>query len=166
MKNEERWKKMAGYELRFRTAFEKSGLSQSAFAPIVGATQPLISNYLSGDAKPRPILSQKLAYSLKVSYPWLTWNMGEETYYPNTYPMELFHSTFEDRLIYLCWTNHHDTQSLSHALNKSGSAIQYWFEGQRRPSKKSLDDLCEILDADPTWLLYGSEDLICEPGSK
>lgn len=147
---------MIGFNDRLRLAMELRGESQSSLARQLELTQPEIHYYLKGKIKPRPIVRQKLAYVLKVSYQWLAWGSGELVDSETGSPFEEFHQSFEDRFIFLFWSRGISVQQLASTMEVSYNEIEYWMEGDRYPTEEKLDRVCEIFDVSRNWLERGN----------
>ena len=144
---------MEGFSERIAFAMEQRSISQTSLAKLVGLTQPEISNYVRGKSYPRLPIIQLLAYQLHVDYRWL--KVGEGNYKIETkdYPIEMFHSNFQERLTWLIWSRNENLQTLSKKLGLSSSTlISYWLEGSRIPSADMMNKLSDLFAISEQWL--------------
>jgi transcriptional regulator with XRE-family HTH domain len=144
---------MKGFSKRINIAMAMSRHSQSSLAKCIRISQPEISNYCRGKNFPRLEVIQKLSFELNVNYNWLKTGQGLHKIESKEELITSFHSTFQERLIWLLWKNRIDCKTLAGHLGFSSStAISYWCEGDRTPNQDNLEKLSTFFNIDSEWL--------------
>ena len=112
-------------------------ISQSELSRNLEVAQAQISNFIRDKSYPRPILRQRLAATLRISYTWLSWNIGEpKTYKVDEYPEGQFFLTFSERLTYSIWSRgFKDLTEIVKLTGFSNTAFQYWIDAKRPPTQ-------------------------------
>lgn len=153
LKNSRRKAEMEGFPARLRWAMEKREENQLTLSGKVGVSQPQIYHYLIGKSTPRPLVRQRLAYGLKIGYPWLIWGEGQPKVEMKRYPVEEFWCSFSERLIFALWNNGYNAPEFAKELKVSSTTVQFWLEGERSPKKEFIPFICQLLNVKQEWLL-------------
>lgn len=158
-KNSIRHQLMVGFSDRIRKAMRIKRITQLQLSSLVSVTQPEISYYCSGKAYPRLGVIQQLAFHLNVSYTWLKYGTCEP-YSTLDQIVESFHSTFQERLICLLWTNNSSPVKIAKELDCSSTIVSHWCEGDRIPTDENCLALARYFNVKLDWLTSGVENFI------
>lgn len=148
---------MIGFDERLSFAMSLNPeYNMTSLGKAVGLSFAQISNYLKNKSYPRLEKAQWLAFVLKVDYQWLKYGIGNHSIPNQEYLMDQFHSTMQERIIFLIWWNNTSPLELSRKLGLKGSTtITYWMEGERLPSENGLALISNFFKVDPNWILEG-----------
>lgn len=151
-KNKSKIERMLGFGDRLIESMDGRGISQSALSRATGISQSTICWYRQNKFWPRPESGQKLAYHLMVDYQWLLFGNGHKAFFSQPYPIEQFHTTFANRLVYLMWTNNCTIKETSIKADIWLATLQDYVEGNHKPDRRVLIRLCDSMGWDFDWL--------------
>lgn len=131
-------------------------MSQLRLSTLISVSQPEISYYCRGKAYPRLGVIQQLAFHLNVSYLWLKFGTGE-IFTSKEDILKSFHSSFQERLVWLLWNNNSSPVKLAKSLQCSSTIISHWCEGDRIPNISNSLLLAKHFNVDQAWLIEDNE---------